>query len=262
MMSTVSIVRLRSRLLFVFALLTVISLVAVPFASAGHATGGSDVKVTNDNNNVDGGTPNPSFDKQNRQSNEPTIAISPADSDIIAAGANDYRMVPVFGDGWLGFYVSSDGGGTWFNTMVPGFPSDTSAAGLASPLLGLDASGDPVVRFDAAGNLYVGGLAFNRNFDQEDTFNDALVYVAKYTYTPGTLPGTSTPNSAANPPNFTYAFTTVVDRGAVAFAIPPGQPFGFAGNLDDKNWMAVDTNSGSPCFGNVYYSFTKFTGVA
>jgi hypothetical protein len=39
------------------------------------------------------------------------------------------------------------------NNMVPGFGSDTSPAGLASPLLGLDGSGDPVGRFDAGGNL-------------------------------------------------------------------------------------------------------------
>ena len=117
-----------------------------------------------------------------------------------ASAANDYRMVPVTGDVWLGFYVSSDdGGATWFNTMVPGFPSDTSPAGLASPLLGLDASGDPVVRFDADGNLYVAGIAFNRNFDQPDRPVDTVVYVAKYDYTPGTPAGTSTPNSRREP---------------------------------------------------------------
>lgn len=169
-------------------------------------------------------------------------------------------MVPVFGDSWLGFYVSDDGGASWFNTFVPGFGSDTSPAGLASPLLGLDGSGDPVVRFDADGNLYVAGIAFNRNFDQEDLFNDNLGYVAKYNYTPGTPGGTSTPNSAANPPNFTYAFTTIVDRGAVGFAVP-NQPWGFAGKFVDKEWMEIDNNPDSPCFGNVYYTFTKFTGV-
>jgi hypothetical protein len=146
--------------------------------------------------------------------------------------------------------------------MVPGFPSDTSAAGRASPLLGLDGAGDPTVRFDAAGNLYAAGIAFNRDFDQEDLSNDTVVFVAKYNYTPGSAGGTSTPSSAANPPNFTYAFTTIVDKGAVGFAVPAGDPFGFAGKFDDKNWLAVDTNASSPCSGNVYYSFTKFTGVA
>jgi hypothetical protein len=240
------------------SVVTVLSLVVVTVAYAGHATGGGDVKVTNDNNNVDGGTPDPGFDAQNRQSNETTVAISPANPNIVAAGGNDYRMVTVAGDVWLGVYVSQDGGATWFNTFVPGFPSDTSPAGLASPLLNLDASGDPVVRFDAEGNLYVAAIAFNRNFDQPDRPVDNLVYIARYDYTPGTPGGVSTPNSAANPPNFTYDFTTVVDRGAVGFAVPG--VIGFAGIFTDKEWMEIDTYSDSPCSGYVYVAHTNFHG--
>src|SRR5919106_1731928 len=237
-------------------LAVVVSLIVSTTVIASHVVDGADVKVTNDNNNVDGGTPNPSFDAQNRQSNETTVAISPADSNIVAAGGNDYRMVTVTGDVWLGVYVSNDGGATWFNTFVPGFPSDTSSAGLASPLLGLDASGDPVVRFDAEGNLYVAAIAFNRNFDQPDRPVDNLVYVARYDYTPGTPGGTSTPNSAANPPNFTYAFTTVVDRGAVGFAVPGAA--GFVGTFTDKEWMEIDNYPDSPCSGYVYVAHTNF----
>jgi len=236
-------------------------LALAPSALGTHAVDGTDVKVINDNNNVDGGlgSVTPSFDGQNRQANETTVAISPANSQIVAAGANDYRMVPITADSWFGLYVSSNGGATWFNTMVPGFPSDTSASGLASPLLGLDGSGDPVTRFDAAGNLYLAGIAFNRNFDQPDRPVDTVVYVAKYNYTPGSAGGTSTANSAGNPPNFTYAGTTIVDRGAVGFAVP-NQPFGFAGDFVDKEWMEVDTSS-SPCQGNVYVTWTSFHGV-
>lgn len=237
-----------------------VALLLVTLLQAFHVVGGVDVAITNDNNNVDGGTPNPSFDAQNRQANEPTMAINPINPDIVAAGANDYGMVTVFGDAWLGAYVSDDAGATWFNTMVPGFPSDTSAAGLASPLLNLDGAGDPVVRFDAAGNLYVSGIAFNRNFDQPDKPVDNVVFVAKYNYTPGTPGGVSTPNSAANPPSFTYAGTTVVDRGAVGYAVP-GQPFGFAGNFVDKEWMAIDDNPASACAGNIYVTYTSFHGV-
>src|SRR5574341_358099 len=174
---------MKLRTLFIAAV--ALSLAVAPIAYAAHAIGGADVKVTHDNNNVDGGTPNPSFDAKNRQANETTVAISPANPAIVAAGANDYGMVPVIADVWLGFYVSADAGATWFNTMVPGFPSDTSPAGLASPLSGLDASGDPVVRFDADGNLYVAGIAFNRNFDQPDRPVDTVAYVAKYNFTPG-----------------------------------------------------------------------------
>ncbi|OGO37672.1 MAG: hypothetical protein A2W35_05655 [Chloroflexi bacterium RBG_16_57_11] len=243
-------------------LVTTLALTLIVFSVALAAVvDGVDVKVTHDNNNVDGGVPNPSFDSRNRQQNETTIAISPADTDIVATGANDYRMVPVTADVWFGFSVSDDGGTTWFETFVPGFPSDTSPAGLASPLLGLDASGDPVVRFDRQGNLYAAGIGFNRNFDQPDRPVDTLVYVAKYNFTPGTPGGTSTPNSAANPPNFTYAGTTVVDRGAVGFAVPG--VIGFAGDFTDKEWMEIDLNSASAsqCAGNVYVAYTSFHGA-
>ncbi|MGH3017394.1 MAG: sialidase family protein [Gaiellaceae bacterium] len=176
----------------------------------------------------------------------------------MAAGANDYRMVTVTLDVWLGFYVSDDEGATWFNTFVPGFPSDTSAAGSASPLKNLDASGDPVVRFAPDGDLLVAGIAFNRNFDQPDRPVDNLVYVARYDYTPGSPGGLSTPNSAANPPDFTYAGTTVVERGAVGFAVPGAA--GFVGTFTDKEWMEADLNSASAsdCAGNVYVAHTDF----
>src|SRR3972149_3209964 len=107
-------------------LLTVVaalSLITAPSIFAGHAGVGANVKVTDDNNNVDGGlaTTTPSKDAQNRQSNEPTVAISSAPSpvtgvvgDIVAAAANDYRMVPHFGDAWMPVYLSFDGGATWF----------------------------------------------------------------------------------------------------------------------------------------------------
>ena len=259
-----------------------LSLTLVPTVIGGHAVAGGDVKVTEDNNNVDGGNANttPSKDARNRQANEPTVSISTAASpvtgnvgDIVAAGANDYRMVPHFGDAWMPVYLSFDGGATWFgaapspngyNTMVPGFPTDTSAAGLASPIKNLDGSGDPVVRFDAAGNLYVAGIAFNRNFDQPDRPVDNVVYVAKYTFTPGTLATASTTTSAGSPPHFTYAGTTIVDRGAVGFAIPDGQPFHFAGTFTDKEWMEIDLSSAaaSPCAGNVYVTHTNFHGLS
>src|SRR5512132_3789809 len=157
-----------------------------PSVRGSHAVVGPNVKVTDDNNNVDGGLSNvtPSKDAQNRQANETSVAISGRPSpvtfqvgDIVVSSANDYRMVPHTTDTWLGFHLSFDGGTTWFgappfpngfNTMVPGFVTDTSAAGTASPLKGLDASGDPVVRFGPDGDLYLAAIAFNRNFDQPD----------------------------------------------------------------------------------------------
>jgi hypothetical protein len=252
------------------------TLVFVPSVIGSHAVVGPNVKVTDDNNNVDGGVGNvtPSKDAQNRQSNETTVAISPLPSpvtgqvgDIVAESANDYRMVPHFGDTWQSIYLSFNGGTTWFgappqpagfNTMIPGFPTDTSAAGQASPLLGLDGAGDPVIRFDRQGNLLVGGIAFNRNRDPGERPLDTVSYVARYAYTPGSAATASTTTSAGMPPNFTYQGTSIVDRGAVGFAVASG----FAGNFTDKPWMEVDLNSpsASPCSGNVYFADTNFHG--
>jgi hypothetical protein len=255
------------------------ALVLVPGVQASHAVVGPNVKVTNDNSNVDGGLGNvtPSKDAQNRQSNETTVSISPAASpvtgqvgDIVAEAANDYRMVPHTGDTWMPIYLSFDGGATWFgsppfpngyNTMVPGFPTDTSPAGLASPLLGLDGAGDPVIRFDRSGNLLVGGIAFNRNFDPGERPLDTVSFVARYAYTPGTPATASTTTSAGSPPHFTYQGTSIVDRGAIGFAVPGA--VGFAGNFTDKPWMEVDLNSPatSACSGNVYFADTNFHGA-
>ena len=268
--------RWKPRHLGVFIAIGLLVAMTAPAIFAAHATGGVDAKVTDDNNNVDGGLANvtPSKDAQNRQANETTVSISPRPSpvtgtagDLVAAGANDYRMVPHTADVWFGFYLSFDGGDTWFgsppfpngfNTMVPGFPTDTSPAGNASPLKGLDASGDPVVRFGPDGDLYLAGIAFNRNFDQADRALDTVVYVAKYDFTPGTPATASTPTRAGSPPHFTYAGTTLVDRGAVGFAVPGVA--GFVGKFTDKEWMEVDGNSpaASPCAGNVYVAHTNF----
>jgi len=259
--------------------LVAFALVFVPGIQASHAVVGPNMKVSDDNGNVDGGLSSvtPSKDAQNRQSNETTVAISAVASpvtgqagDIVAEAANDYRMVPHFGDTWMPIYLSFDGGTTWsgsppfpngFNTMVPGFPTDTSPAGLASPLLGLDGAGDPVIRFDGSGNLLVGGIAFNRNFDQGERPLDTVSFVARYAYTPGTPASASTTTSAGSPPHFTYQGTSIVDRGAIGFAVP-GR-VGFAGNFTDKPWMEVDLNSQaeSPCSGSVYFADTNFHGA-
>jgi hypothetical protein len=109
------------------------ALVFVPGVQASHAVVGPNVKVTNDNGNVDGGIGNvtPSKDAENRQANETTVSISPAASpvtghtgDIVAEAANDYRMVPHTGDTWMPIYLSFDGGATWFGN--PPFPNATT----------------------------------------------------------------------------------------------------------------------------------------
>jgi hypothetical protein len=69
-----------------------------------------------------------------RQQNEPTAAVDPLNPMHMTAGANDYCPVQTITDAWAGFYYSSNGGGSWTNSLLPGYPTDTSVAGQASPL--------------------------------------------------------------------------------------------------------------------------------
>ena len=62
----------------------------------------------------------------------------------------------------------------------PAIPSDTSAEGAASPLHGRQPeAGDPLLAFDNDGNLFAGGIAFNRVNPQNGD-----VWVASYASTP------------------------------------------------------------------------------
>lgn len=213
----------------------VVALLTVSLATPVSAvTIGADIKVIDDS-----GTAFPAGDQFKRQQNEPWIAADPSLSGVLVAGSNDYRGFPIYGDAWAGYYRSTDHGATWTNSLVPGFPSDTSAAGLASPIHGLGASGDPMMEFDSAGNLYYAGIAFNRGTSvneggqQTNSDNDNAIWVAKYT------------NHGA-----TYSHTA-----AVSF------PGGGVGIFEDKVCIAVDT-SGGPTDGNVYVAWSRFLGNA
>jgi len=83
--------------------------------------------------------------------NETPIAASPLNTNLVIAGANDYRN----GDASGGFYRSTDGGLSWADALV--------ARGPAA--LFYDAAGDPVVCIDTDGRFYVAYIAFEREND-------------------------------------------------------------------------------------------------
>ena len=105
------------------------------------------------------GTTLPDGDPFLQRQNEPSIAASTRNPQHLLAGANDYRTVDLpgltddleNGDAWLGIYRSTDEGLTWKSTLLPGYPQDTTAVGLASPLHGFSAAADPTVRAGANG---------------------------------------------------------------------------------------------------------------
>src|SRR5213083_3137099 len=60
-----------------------------------------------------------------RSQNEPTIAVDPHNTQVVVAGSNDYCAAIVNGDVWPGYYLSTDGGGSWNDSLVPGYPDDS-----------------------------------------------------------------------------------------------------------------------------------------
>jgi hypothetical protein len=92
-----------------------------------------------------------------QRQNEPSLAVSTRNTLHLLGGANDYRAVDIAGlageeeraDAWLGLFKSFD---------EPGFPLDSSPAGLASPLHGFQFAADPTVRAGTNGLSSTAGL--------------------------------------------------------------------------------------------------------
>jgi hypothetical protein len=90
---------------------------------------------------------------------EPGTAIDPHDPQVIVVGAQTVcpaltTPVGYFDLGWAGLYRSADGGRTWNASLVPGYPGDVSAAGLASPLHGMRETAEHALDFDSEGRLF------------------------------------------------------------------------------------------------------------
>jgi len=168
-----------------------------------------------------------------RQGNEPTVAIDPTNPDLVVASWNDYCDADL-GGGWMGLAFSGDRGESWTPSKIPGYPSDTSAEGVASPLHNRQAeAGDPLLAFDNDGNLFAGGIAFNRVNPQNGD-----VWVATYA---------NRPHPSGYPKD--YLRTVVVGQGTP----------GLNGIFEDKPELEVDRTGGRND-GNVYICWSRFVG--
>ncbi len=165
-----------------------------------------------------------------RQQNEPSTAVDPRQPNVIVAGSNDYCTVEGAGGTWTGFYRSTDGGASFTDSLLPGYPTDDSPEGKASPLQqrGIANAGDPVQAWDLRGNLYYMGNAFNRSAPQNGS-----VWVAKYD------------QDASH-----YVRTVIVGRGTPAIN----------GKFNDKTSIEVDRGTASAYQGNVYVAWSVFQG--
>ena len=190
-------------------------------------------------------------DSPKRPQPEPTIAISPINGQIIAAGAQDFRRTTELatecgGNRWNGFYRSTDGGSTWSNMLIPGFCTDPSEGFGSeqdqSEMFNLSTNTDPVLVFDPFGNLYYSHIAFNDNpFRTTPPSGSGVLYVSVFR-----------DNGA------TYAKTVKVPSGSGLRQAPFEVGPGLTSNFDDKQWMAVDMSPDSPFYGRVYITWTKF----
>jgi hypothetical protein len=169
-----------------------------------------------------------------RSQNEPSIAVDPGNVNVVVAGSNDYCAQIVNGDVWVGYYRSTDGGATWQDSLVPGYPADESPAGLASPSHGsCGAAGDPTQAFDRDGRLFYGFICFNRAKPVNGS-----TYVATYDQHGGR-----------------YVRTALVDGGS------PSAQFAGSGLFQDKINLAIDQTTGATS-GNVYVAWARYSGKA
>ena len=179
----------------------------------------------------------------NRQQNEPAVAINPSSPLVMVAGSNDYCPTPTAGDAWMGFYVSTNGGASWVNSLNPGYPTDTSTEGRASPIFGrAGSSGDPIMDWDNENRLFYGGISFNRSIPNPSGFvipSNGDVIVSTWQY------------DASAPLGMNYVRTVIVGQGT---------PSRFGGRFNDKPSLRVDDWPDSPHEGNVYISWTLFPG--
>jgi hypothetical protein len=202
---------------------------------AGSAVAVSNARVTNDATagsytRYDGGTDAAltACSTGRRAQNEPSVAVDPHNTNVIVAGSNDYCLQTVAGDVWAGYYRSTDGGSTWTNSLVPGYPGDASPAGSASPTSGACAAGgDPTQSFDNDGRLFYGFICFNRAKP-----SNGNLYVATYEH------------DGAD-----YARTTQLARGTPSVW----------GVFNDKVNLVVDQTAGSRS-GTIYVGWVRYPG--
>ena len=230
--------RYQTRAVAALATAAVVALSSAAVPAAASTLIGADVPVTVDASyqKANAAKPGPgdaitACGQNRRQQNEPSTAVDARNAAIVVAGSNDYCTVELAGGTWAGFYRSTDFGATWKDSLLPGYPTDTSPDGLASPLhqRGIGNAGDPVQAWDTQGRLFYMGNAFNRSAPQNGS-----VWVATYDH------------DAAH-----YVRTVIVGSGTPAVN----------GRFNDKTALEVDRGVHSPYGGNVYAAWSLFQGI-
>ena len=243
----------------IVVVLTVAMLMVVGIAGA--STPGGDVRLTNDNSSYVSAytlaTGTPYSDQtlaecsisRGRQ-NEPAVEVDPRNTSVLLGSSNDYCGVynrgaaaGAVGPIWLGYYRSENGGTSFTSSLVPGYPDDTSPYAALSQARTASA-GDPVIAWDAHGRAFFGSESSDDPAGSAKTFGD--VFVARF----------RNPQGEGGPTvrdGLEYYGTTVVAKGSSAPNL--------LGKFNDKTAIEAD-RTGGVCDGNVYFSWSRFSGNA
>jgi hypothetical protein len=180
--------------------------------------------------------------------NEPSVALNPRNPSVLLGSSNDYCGVynrgaenGAIGPIWLGYYRSENGGSSWASSLVPGYPDDTSYPGVTQRPRTASA-GDPVIAWDKHGRAFFGSESSDDPAGSKKTWGD--VWVARFENPQGES-GPSTRDGLK------WTGTTTVAQGSSAPNL--------LGKFNDKTAIEVDRSS-SNCEGNVYFSWSRFTG--
>jgi Putative Ig domain len=204
------------------------------------------------------GTKWPTGDPFLERQNEPSMAVSSRNPLHLVAGNNDYRTVDLpgidsdepTGDAWLGFFTSMDGGNVWQSTLIPGYPQDTSANGIASPLKSFNAGADPTIRSGTNGLFYYSGLAFNRAAN-----GTSAVFMARYV-DDNNVQGANTVRYLGTSIVATGDSTHFLDKPFIAVDIPR------SGSGTCKIPASADGSvpAATIAGGRIYIAYTEFVG--
>jgi hypothetical protein len=248
------------------ALALTAALLAAPHpatGSTGTPRGGIDVRLTNDDPALSGyvsaytlatgqdytdATLDECSIARGRQ-NEPSVGVDPRNQNVLIGSSNDYCGVysppgnpetgSALGPVWLGYYRSEDGGQSFVSSLVPGYPNDTSPF-KALAHVRTASSGDPVIAWDGDGRVFMGSESSGD--PEQPNKENGDVWVARYANPDG---------PAGDPQNdgLAYEGTQTVGVGSAAFN----------GKFNDKTAIEADRTDSS-CRGNVYFSWSRFTG--
>jgi hypothetical protein len=170
----------------------------------------------------------------NNHHSESWIAVDPTNPQHLVA-MSKFFFDPQFYLFHMGAYVSSDSGLHWKDAIVPGFDCQTA------PHNSWVDTTDPILAFDAQGNVYSAFLPFSFKYNPDGhqvwgvVPNDA-VFVVKSTNGGNTW--------------------SIANNGA---AIATYNSSGL-GRTADKQWTTIDANPRSPFANNVYVGWTLFAG--